>query len=90
MLSHLLDTGDRLIAEASPYDLIWGIEYRADHVFARQPSLRRGLIFLGKTLQTVRRLLRDCVPPPTYHQLLSPQDTSPSSRDCIFEVDPST
>ena len=25
ILSHLLDTGDRLLAEASPYDLIWGI-----------------------------------------------------------------
>ena len=32
MQSHFLDTGDRLLAEASPYDLVWGIGYRVDHV----------------------------------------------------------
>ena len=35
MQSHLLDTDERLLAEASPYDLIWGIGYRVDHVSAR-------------------------------------------------------
>ena len=65
MQSYLLDTGDRRLAEASPYDLIWGIEYRADHVSSRQPPLWRGLTLLGKTLQTVRRFFRDCAPPPT-------------------------
>ena len=39
MQSHLLDTGDRLLAEASTYDLVWGIGYKADHVSARQPPL---------------------------------------------------
>ena len=24
MQAHLLDTGDKLLAEASPYDLVWG------------------------------------------------------------------
>ena len=76
--------------EASSYDLIWGIGYSADHVSARQPPLWRGLNLLGKTLQTVRRLFRDRAPPPTRHQRLSPQSISPSSRDCIFEVHPST
>ena len=51
MQSHLLDTGDRLLVEASPYDLIRGIGYSIDHVSARQPPLWRGLNFLGKTLQ---------------------------------------
>ena len=37
--SHLLGTGDRLLAEASPYDLLCGIGYRVDHVSARQPPL---------------------------------------------------
>ena len=90
MQSHLLDTGDRLLVEASPYHLTWGIGYSADYVSARQPPLWRGLNLLGKTLETVRRLFRDRAPPPTRHQLLSPQGISPSSRDCIFEVDPST
>ena len=30
MQEHLLGTGDRLLAEASPYDTIWGIGYRVD------------------------------------------------------------
>ena len=89
MQSHLLGTGDRLLAEASPYDLTWGIGYSADHVSARQPTLWRGFNLLGKTLQTVRRLFRDRAPPPTRHQLLSPQGISHSRLDCIFE-DPST
>ena len=90
MQSHFLDTGDRLLAEAGHHDLIWGIGYSAGHVSARQQPLWRGLHLLGKTMQTVRRLFRDGAPPPTRHQLLSPQGISPSSRDCIFEVDPST
>ena len=54
MQSHLLDTEDRILAEASPYDLIWGIGYRVDHVFVSQPPLLTGLNLLSKTLQTVR------------------------------------
>ena len=42
MRDHLLDTGDRLLAEAIPYDLIWGIGYRADDPSARQSHLCRG------------------------------------------------
>ena len=47
------------------------------------------LKFLRKALQTVERLFRDRAPPPTRHQPVSPQGDSPSSRDCIFMVDPS-
>ena len=90
MRTHFLDTGNKLLAEASPYDLIWGIGYRADAIPARQPPLWRGLNFLGEALQNVRRLFRDRAPPPTRPQPLSPQGTSPSSRYRIFKVDPST
>ena len=38
----------------------------------------------------MRRLFHDRALTPTSHHHLSPQGTSPSSRDCIFEVDPST
>ena len=62
MQLNILDTGDRFLVEASPYDLIRGIGYSIDHVSARQPPLWRGLNFLGKTLQTVRRLFRDRAP----------------------------
>ena len=42
---------------------------------------------LGKALQTVRRLFRDGVPPPTRHRPLSLQRNTPSSREYIFEMD---
>ena len=87
---HLLDTGDRRLAEASPYDLIWGIGYSVDQVSARQPPLWCGLYLLGTTLQTVRRLIRDRAPSPTQHRRLFPQGISPSSQDGIFGMDLST
>ena len=62
MLSHLLGTADRRLAEASPYNLAWSIGCRADNVSARKPPLWSGSNFLGKTLQTVRRLFRDRAP----------------------------
>ena len=89
MLSHLLGSGDRLLAEGSPYDLIWIIGYRTDNA-STQPPLWHGLNFLGKTLQTVRRLFRDRTLPSTRHQLLFPQGDPPSSRGCVLEVHPST
>ena len=59
MRQHRLGTGDRLLAEASPYDTIWGIGYRADHKNALCPPAWRGLNLLGKALQIVRQRLRD-------------------------------
>ena len=38
----------------------------------------------------MRHLFHDRSPPPTRHQLLSPQSTSSSSRACIFEIHPTT
>ena len=48
--NHLLDTGDKILAEASPYGLMWGIGCRADAIPARQPPLWRGLHLSVKTL----------------------------------------
>ena len=38
----LMDTGDALIAEASPYDSIWGIGLGPTHPDAKDPSKWRG------------------------------------------------
>ena len=69
MRKHLLCTGDRLIAEASPFVTIWGIGYRAGHENANRPPSWHGLNLLGKALQIVHQRL-SCL---LY--------TSPSPRD---------
>ena len=53
----LMDTGDKIIVEASPYDKIWGIGMRRDHPDARHPKKWKGLNLLGKCLMDVRREL---------------------------------
>lgn len=37
MYQHVLGTSDRLLAEANPYDAVWGIVYRADHQVLSAP-----------------------------------------------------
>ncbi|CAM9647465.1 unnamed protein product [Ectocarpus sp. 13 AM-2016] len=54
MGQRLLDTGEKLLAEASPYDRVWGIGLRADNPAARTPSSWRGQNLLGNILQEVR------------------------------------
>lgn len=54
----LLNTGDTIIAEASPTDLIWGIGYAADDPFALDETKWRGQNLLGKVLMEVRRRLK--------------------------------
>ena len=51
MKYHLLSTGTKLLAEASPFDPVWGIGLRADDPEARDPRLWRGKHLLGKTLR---------------------------------------
>ena len=86
MQAHVFDTRDRLLVVTSHYELVWCIRYRVDHISARHPPLWRPKL-LGKALQTVRRLFRDGVPPPTRHRPLSLQRNTPSSREYIFEMD---
>ena len=54
----LLATGDRIMAEASPYDLIWGIGFRAMDDLALDERNWKGQNLLGKILMSVRNALK--------------------------------
>jgi len=54
----LLGTGELILAEASPTDVLWGIGYAADHPRAVRPEEWRGKNWLGEALMRVRRELR--------------------------------
>ncbi|QQS07597.1 MAG: NADAR family protein [Fibrobacterota bacterium] len=54
----LLASGDRILAEASPYDRIWGIGYGESDREAQDPSKWRGRNLLGQVLMEVREQLR--------------------------------
>ncbi|KAL2291984.1 hypothetical protein FJTKL_10672 [Diaporthe vaccinii] len=53
----LLATGDRELVEASPYDQVWGVGFRAKD--AGRNRERWGLNLLGKALMAVRERLRE-------------------------------
>lgn len=53
----LLSTGDRIIAEASPYDRIWGIGLDEHSSDATRPERWRGQNLLGFALMEVRELI---------------------------------
>jgi ribA/ribD-fused uncharacterized protein len=55
----LLDTGDRVLVEASPVDAIWGIGLAADDPKVMQPELWPGENLLGFALMVVRERLRN-------------------------------
>ncbi|KAI1212629.1 DUF1768-domain-containing protein [Annulohypoxylon truncatum] len=54
----LLDTGDRLLAEASSHDRVWGIGYTLKQALAGQDQETWGENRLGKALMEVRERLR--------------------------------
>ena len=54
----LLSTGDKILAEASPYDQIWGIGLSENDPRARNVESWRGENILGKVLMKTRALLR--------------------------------
>ena len=54
----LLNTGDRVLVEASPVDKIWGVGLAADNQKVENPNLWRGLNLLGFALMEVRDVLR--------------------------------
>jgi ribA/ribD-fused uncharacterized protein len=54
----LLATRDKIIAEASPYDKIWGIGLSPDDLRARDPKNWDGGNYLGEILMIVRDKLR--------------------------------
>ena len=53
----LLQTGHKILAEASPYDLIWGIGLGAKDDKILDQANWRGQNLLGETLMSVRSLL---------------------------------
>lgn len=57
-LNTLLDTGDSIIVEASPYDKIWGIGMTEDDPRATDPSKWDGKNLLGIVLMKVRDAIR--------------------------------
>ncbi|KIY70850.1 DUF1768-domain-containing protein [Cylindrobasidium torrendii FP15055 ss-10] len=57
-LWELLDgTGDKILAEASPYDSIWGVGFTPDHAFENRADW--GLNLLGQALMETRKVLRE-------------------------------
>ncbi|MFB7917835.1 NADAR family protein [Streptomyces sp. NPDC056061] len=54
----LLNTGERVLVEASPMDRIWGIGLAADDPRAENPATWRGLNLLGFALMDARTALR--------------------------------
>ncbi|KAF4344138.1 hypothetical protein FBEOM_1927 [Fusarium beomiforme] len=53
----LINTGDRELVEASPFDRIWGIGFKAADADAAKESWGENL--LGKELMEVRRILKE-------------------------------
>ena len=59
MKLHLLSTGNKRLAEASPLDPVSGIGLRADDPRAKDPHKWRGKNLLGVPLSAVRKAIRD-------------------------------
>ena len=59
MKHHLLSTGNKRLAEASPMDPVWGIGLRADDLRAKGPRQWRGKVLLGEALSAVREEIRN-------------------------------
>ncbi|KAF5018707.1 hypothetical protein F66182_9321 [Fusarium sp. NRRL 66182] len=57
LLEKLFSTGERELVEASPFDRIWGIGFKAADAEAARASWGENL--LGKELMEVRRILRE-------------------------------
>ena len=55
----LLDTGDKTIVEASPYDTIWGIGLSCDDDRVLDESKWEGENLLGKAIMKVRKILNE-------------------------------
>jgi hypothetical protein len=58
LLDFLLDTGNKVLVEASPYDKIWGIGLNAQDERSKDPNTWNGTNLLGFVLMLVRRRIR--------------------------------
>ena len=59
MKHHLLSTGNKRLAEASPLDSVWGIGLQKDDLRANDPRQWRGKKNLGEALSAAREAIRD-------------------------------
>ncbi len=59
LLEFLLNTGNRVLVEASPRDAIWGIGMGASHPHAEQPEKWKGHNLLGFALMDARAQLKE-------------------------------
>jgi len=50
----LLNTGNKVLVEASPYDRIWGIGMSSNHQDINNPAMWKGLNLLGYALMEAR------------------------------------
>ncbi|MBS1527895.1 MAG: NADAR family protein [Bacteroidetes bacterium] len=57
LASYLIQTGDKILVEASPTDIIWGIGLSQDDTKANDPHQWRGSNLLGFVLMEVRDFL---------------------------------
>lgn len=56
---YLLNTGNTILVEASPYDAIWGIKMKKDDFGIENPNNWKGTNLLGFVLMEVRDILKD-------------------------------
>ncbi len=54
----LLDTGDAILAEASPYDDVWGVKLSAKEAAKLEPFAWPGMNLLGRLLMELREAFR--------------------------------
>ncbi|MCO1334199.1 NADAR family protein [Microbulbifer sp. OS29] len=54
LAERLIDTGNKVLVEASPYDLVWGVGWSADSDEILDQGNWRGKNLLGKVLMSVR------------------------------------
>lgn len=52
---YLLNTGDKLIIESSPWDKVWGTGLEIGHYDAMDPEMFKGKNLLGKALMEIRK-----------------------------------
>lgn len=53
----LLATGNKILVEASPYDLVWGAGFKAEDDNILNPANWKGQNLLGEVLMSVRTIL---------------------------------